>query len=56
MLILGGRYGSVEPDSGKSYTQLEYAECMAILISLQSSTSLMIFDITNVRKVLYLSG
>lgn len=24
MLILGGRYGSVEPDSGKSYTQLEY--------------------------------
>jgi hypothetical protein len=24
MLILGSRYGSVEPDSGKSYTQLEY--------------------------------
>ena len=24
MLILGGRYGSVERDSGKSYTQLEY--------------------------------
>lgn len=24
MLILGGRYGSVEEDSGKSYTQLEY--------------------------------
>jgi len=24
MLILGGRYGSVEPNSGKSYTQLEY--------------------------------
>lgn len=24
MLILGGRYGSVEPKSGKSYTQLEY--------------------------------
>ncbi|MCY7902773.1 DUF4062 domain-containing protein [Bacillus inaquosorum] len=24
MLILGGKYGSVEPDSGKSYTQLEY--------------------------------
>ncbi|MBB4515831.1 DUF4062 domain-containing protein [Paraburkholderia fungorum] len=24
MLILGGRYGSVEPESGKSYTQLEY--------------------------------
>lgn len=24
MLILGGRYGSVEPTSGKSYTQLEY--------------------------------
>jgi|GEM_PF-1410451 len=24
MLILGGRYGSVEPSSGKSYTHLEY--------------------------------
>lgn len=24
MLILGGRYGSVEPTSGKSYTQIEY--------------------------------
>lgn len=24
MLILGGRYGSIEPDSGKSYTELEY--------------------------------
>lgn len=24
MLILGGRYGSIEPQSGKSYTQLEY--------------------------------
>jgi alpha/beta superfamily hydrolase len=24
MLILGSRYGSIEPDSGKSYTQLEY--------------------------------
>lgn len=24
MLILGGRYGSIEPESGKSYTQLEY--------------------------------
>ncbi|WP_238941970.1 DUF4062 domain-containing protein [Bacillus sp. REN10] len=24
MLILGGKYGSIEPDSGKSYTQLEY--------------------------------
>jgi hypothetical protein len=24
LLILGGRYGSVEPESGKSYTQLEY--------------------------------
>lgn len=24
MLILGGRYGSVEPDSGVSYTELEY--------------------------------
>ena len=24
VLILGGRYGSIEPESGKSYTQLEY--------------------------------
>lgn len=24
MLILGGRYGSVEPETGKSYTQIEY--------------------------------
>lgn len=24
LLILGGRYGSIEPSSGKSYTQLEY--------------------------------
>ena len=24
LLILGGRYGSIEPDSGKSYIQLEY--------------------------------
>jgi len=24
MLILGGRYGSIDPDSGKSYIQLEY--------------------------------
>lgn len=24
MLILGGRYGSVEPQSGLSYTELEY--------------------------------
>lgn len=24
MLILGGRYGSIEPDSGTSYTELEY--------------------------------
>ena len=24
VLLLGGRYGSVEPESGKSYTQLEY--------------------------------
>lgn len=24
MLILGGRYGSIEPKSGKSYTELEY--------------------------------
>lgn len=29
MLILGGKYGSIEPDSGKSYTQLEYEYALA---------------------------
>jgi hypothetical protein len=29
MLLLGGRYGSVEPASGKSYTQLEYEHAVA---------------------------
>jgi nucleoside 2-deoxyribosyltransferase len=29
MLILGGRYGSVDPDTGKSYTQLEYEYALA---------------------------
>src|SRR5215510_6709251 len=24
ILILGGRYGSIEPESGKSYVQMEY--------------------------------
>uniref|UniRef100_E1T7F6 DUF4062 domain-containing protein n=1 Tax=Burkholderia sp. (strain CCGE1003) TaxID=640512 RepID=E1T7F6_BURSG len=28
MLILGGRYGSIDPDSGKSYIQLEYEYAM----------------------------
>jgi hypothetical protein len=30
MLILGGRYGSVEPNSGKSYTHLEYEYALQI--------------------------
>ena len=30
MLILGGRYGSIEPDSGKSYTHLEYEYAQSI--------------------------
>lgn len=30
MLILGGRYGSIEPESGKSYTHLEYEYAMEI--------------------------
>ena len=30
MLILGGRYGSIEPGSGKSYTQLEYEYAIEI--------------------------
>jgi hypothetical protein len=29
ILILGGRYGSVEPSSGKSYVQLEYEYAVA---------------------------
>ncbi|EDT41772.1 DUF4062 domain-containing protein [Burkholderia ambifaria] len=29
MLVLGGRYGSVDPDSGKSYIQLEYEHAVA---------------------------
>jgi hypothetical protein len=29
MLVLGGRYGSVEPESGKSYIQLEYEHAVA---------------------------
>lgn len=29
MLILGGKYGSIEPGSGKSYTQLEYEFALA---------------------------
>lgn len=30
MLILGGRYGSVEPESGKSYIQLEYEYALKV--------------------------
>jgi hypothetical protein len=30
LLILGGRYGSIEPNSGKSYTQLEYEYAIEI--------------------------
>src|SRR6266403_1562984 len=29
LLILGGRYGSIEPKSGKSYTHLEYDYAIA---------------------------
>lgn len=29
LLILGGRYGSIEPKTGKSYTQLEYEYALA---------------------------
>src|SRR5438046_4027206 len=29
LLILGGRYGSIEPKSGKSYTHLEYEYALA---------------------------
>lgn len=32
MLILGGRYGSIEPNSKKSYTQLEYEYALSINI------------------------
>ena len=30
MLILGGRYGSIETKSGKSYTHLEYEYALSI--------------------------
>jgi hypothetical protein len=30
LLILGGRYGSIEPDTGKSYTQLEYEYALGL--------------------------
>lgn len=30
LLILGGRYGSIEPTSGKSYTQLEYEYAISL--------------------------
>lgn len=30
LLIIGGRYGSIEPESGKSYTQLEYEYALEI--------------------------
>ncbi len=30
MLILGGRYGSIEPESGKSYTHLEYEFALSL--------------------------
>lgn len=30
MLILGGRYGSIDPDTGKSYTHLEYEYAYSI--------------------------
>jgi Domain of unknown function (DUF4062) len=30
MLIIGGRYGSIEPESGKSYTHLEYEYALSV--------------------------
>ena len=30
LLILGGRYGSIEPNTGKSYTQLEYEHALRL--------------------------
>lgn len=36
LLILGGRYGTIEPSSGKSYTQLEYEYACSIGIPLFS--------------------
>lgn len=32
LLILGGRYGAIEPNSGKSYTQLEYEYALNLKI------------------------
>lgn len=64
MLILGGRYGSVEEESGKSYTQLEYEYAInsgmpvfAVVLSdsfLQAKAELLeckiIFEIDNKEK------
>src|SRR5437588_2999922 len=30
LLILGGRYGSIDPSSGKSYIQLEYEHAVSL--------------------------
>jgi hypothetical protein len=37
VLLLGGRYGSVEPASGKSHTQLEYSSGSGAILATSSS-------------------
>ena len=47
MVILGGRYGSIEPTSGKSYTQLEYEYAISLK---KSFFSIIVSDETTDKK------
>jgi hypothetical protein len=48
MLILGGRYGSIEPASGKSYTELEYEYALSRNVPL---FSVVLTDVGREQKV-----
>lgn len=48
MLILGGRYGSIEPNSGKSYTHLEYDYAV--------NNNIPVFSIILSEQMLYLKA
>lgn len=47
MLIVGGRYGSIEPNSGKSYTQLEYEYAVSLK---KSFFAIVVNDATTDKK------
>lgn len=55
MLILGGRYGSIEQESGKSYTQLEYEYALSKRIPVFAVVLSDLF-VTNKIKTLGLSA